>query len=77
MELTKIIRFAFGITGIILVGVILFYLWKLYLYLYFNFQKKSKTVSGQSSPPEEKKYRAPNFVYDTDKHEFYVFEGRT
>lgn len=77
MDISRIMRFIVGVSGLMLVGVILFYVWRFYGYLYLNLKKRIDTVSGISQSQEEVPYIAPQFVYDNEKHEFHILQGHS
>jgi len=71
MEFAKIIRFLVGSMGVLMIGYLLYQLWRLYAYFYL--EVKEKAPPAKVAPMVSKDtYKAPRFVYDAGKHEFFV-----
>jgi hypothetical protein len=72
MEIPKLIRFLLGSAGVIMTGFLLYCVWRLYAYFYLERKQSPPKVGPLPQAPPKKIYRAPRFLYDSGKHEFYV-----
>ncbi|MCP5052036.1 MAG: hypothetical protein GY940_33010 [bacterium] len=72
MELPKLIRFILGSAGVIITGVLLYGLWRIYSYFYLERKEEPPQVNEPVPQPPRESYNAPTFLYDSGTHEFYV-----
>jgi len=71
MDLTRIIRFIFGIIGVAVTGVLLYYLWRIYSFVYLN-KKSPGSDIPEKKPSITDRYKAPTIFYDAKRHEFFM-----
>lgn len=72
MGLIRILRMLVGLTAVLIVGGLLYLLWRLYACFYLNRSyPKWKTEPVQPSVPPDN-YHAPAFFYDERTHEFFM-----
>jgi len=71
MDLPRIVRTLIGLSAVGIVGVLLYYLWRIYSYFYLHREVEDHPVKAKPDPVE-KRYKAPSFFYDPQNHEFYV-----
>lgn len=71
MDLPRLVRTLIGLSAVGIVGILLYYLWRIYSYFYLHTEEKERPVKVKAKPKKDR-YKAPSFLYDPQSHEFYV-----
>lgn len=71
MDLPRLVRTLIGLSAVGIVGVLLYYLWRIYSYFYLHTETRERPVKEKPKPAEDR-YKTPNFFYDPQNREFFI-----
>ncbi len=76
MEIIKILRVILGLVTMLVILGGLYALFRLYSYFYFSKSAKEEQLEEpkvmEQPKVQKKRYNRPTFLYDSEKHEFYI-----